>query len=403
MMAWSGAEDYAAEIHEMTPVGEYRLVPDPETFTILPYAPHQGSMMGDMLLPEDGRPWEACPRHFLKRMISRLAEQGLRMEAAVEHEFYLARETDTGYVAADHSMLFSTTGFNAQTNFITTVLEALVSQGITPELYHPEYGPAQQELSVHHTDALRAADNVCLIRETVRGIAATFGLVASFAPKPFLEHAGSGAHIHFSLWQTNGREHVDTNMFYDEKRRGGLSELGTYFLGGVMRHLRGLLALTCASPNSYARLQPHSWSSAYAIYGFDNREGAIRIPSLYLGREAASTNLELKSADHSGNPYLVLGGLLAAGIDGIVNRIEPGPSLDEDPGHFSEEELATRGIHRLPTSLGEALDELERDSVLTEALGSLLAKSYIAVKRNEENNAREKTPEEVALAYFSQY
>ena len=139
-----------------------------------------------------------------------------------------------------------------------------------------------------------------------------------------------------------------------------------------MAHLPGLLALTCASPNSYRRLLPHFWSSAYTAYGFDNREGAIRIPSTFWGREADSTNFELKPADHSGNPYLAMGGLIAAGLDGIRRNLDPGDPVDVDPGNWSDEERARRGIKRLPETLDAALDALEADTVLTEALGPLL-------------------------------
>ena len=241
------------------------------------------------------------------------------------------------------------------------------------------------------------------MRETVRGVARAFDLVASFAPKPFLDQAGSGAHIHLSLWGGENSESTGTNLFYDASERGGLSQLGKYFIGGVLRHIRGLVAITCGSPNSYRRLLPHYWSSAYGAYGFDNREGAIRVPSPFWGREAQSINLELKCADHSGNPYLSMGALMAAGLDGIKNSIDPGEPQEIDPGNYSDEERERRGIRRLPTSLDEALDELERDQVLLDALGPLLASSYIAVKRNESAFFKEKTAEEEARQHFYKY
>jgi glutamine synthetase len=167
--------------------------------------------------------------------------------------------------------------------------------------------------------------------------------------------------------------------------------------------LPGLLALTCASPNSYRRLLPHFWSSAYIAYGFDNREGAIRIPSPFWGSEAESTNLELKPADHSGNPYLALGGVIAAGLDGIRRELEPGEPLDIDPGNLSDEERAQRGIKRLPQTLDAALDALEADLVLTEALGPMLAEAYVAVKRLESQSFADKSPEEEARQHFHKY
>lgn len=406
MQAFTGVESLAP-VEGMGPVGEFRLVPDPNTFAVLPYAPNTGSMMCDMLRL-DGQPWEACPRSFLKRMIAQLAAQDMRAEAAVEHEFYLARRVDGAYVPADRSLCYSSIGLDDQAEVIDSILEALENQGVSIELFHTELGPSQQELSIRHADALRAADNVCLVRETVRGVARRFELFATFAPKPWLDQAGSGAHIHFSLWNTEGNTHTGNahtskNLFYAAGERGNLSATGKYFIGGVLRHIRGLVALTCGSPNSYRRLLPHYWSSAYNAWGFDNREGAVRVPSGVWGHEATSTNLELKCADHSGNPYLAIGGLIAAGLDGIRNQIDPGEPQEIDPGNYSDEERASRGIRRLPTTLDEALDELEKDSVLTEALGPLLTTSYIAVRRSESAFFQEKTPEEETLHHFYKY
>jgi glutamine synthetase len=401
MQAFTGVESLAA-VEGMGPVGEFRLVPDPETFVILPYVPDTASMLCDMLRL-DGRPWEACPRTFLKRMIARLAAEGMDAEAAVEHEFYLAREALGQFLPADRSLCYSSIGLDEQAKVIDAILAALEAEGISVELFHTELGPAQQELSIEHAPVLHAADHVCLVRETVRGVARDFDLYATFAPKPFLDQAGSGAHIHFSLWGTGASGQSRTNLFYDSEARGGFSLTGRYFVGGVLRHIRALVALTCGSPNSYRRLLPHFWSSAYGAYGFDNREGAIRIPSLFSGREATSANIELKCSDHSGNPYLALGALIAAGLDGIKNRIDPGEPQEIDPGNYSDEERAQRGIYRLPTSLPEAIDELERDTVLTEALGPLLAASYIAVKRDEAAFFQDKSPEEEALQHFYKY
>jgi len=401
MQAFTGVESLAS-VEGMGPVGEFRLIPDPQTFVILPYVPNSGSMMCDMIRL-DGQPWEACPRTFLKRMIARLAEHSMRAEAAIEHEFYLARDTGGAYVPADHSLCYSSIGLDDEAEVIDAILAGLELEGITIELFHAELGPAQQELSISHADVLRAADNVCLVRETARGVARTFNLLASFAPKPFLDQAGSGAHIHMSLWGTENSEQRGKNLFYDSNERGSLSQLGKYFIGGVLRHIRGLVAITCGSPNSYRRLLPHFWSSAYEAYGFDNREGAIRIPSVFWGREAEAINLELKCSDHSGNPYLAMGAMIAAGLDGINNKIDPGEPQEIDPGNYSDEERERRGIRRLPTSLDEALDALQNDRVLTEALGPLLATSYIAVKRNEAAFFKEKTAEEEALQHFYKY
>ena len=403
MQAFTGVESLAA-VEGMGPVGEFRLVPDPDTFVVLPdYAPHSATVFCDMIRT-DGEAWEACPRTFLKRQVEKLSGEGMYAEAAIEHEFYLAREDGAGnYVPADRSLCYSSIGLDEQAEVVDAILAALESEGLSIELFHTELGPSQQELSVRHANVLRAADNVCLVRETVRGVARSFGLYATFAPKPWLDQAGSGAHIHFSLWGAESSEKPGRNLFYDGNKRGGLSQTGLYFVGGVLQHIRGLVALSCGSPNSYRRLLPHYWSSAFGAWGFDNREGAVRVPSIFGGRESDSSNIELKCADHSGNPYLALGALIAAGLDGIKNRIEPGEPQEIDPGNYSDEEREQRGIRRLPTTLDEALDELERDQVLVGAMGPLLASSYIAVKRSESAFFKEKSAEEETLNHFYKY
>jgi glutamine synthetase len=176
-----------------------------------------------------------------------------------------------------------------------------------------------------------------------------------------------------------------------------------HFIGGVMAHLPALMALTCGSVNSYRRILPHFWSSAFRAYGFDNREGAIRIPSPFWGREAESTNLELKPVDHSGNPYLAFGGMLAAGLDGVRRRLDPGEPQAGDPGNLSEDDRVRLGIEPLPRSLGVALDALEADEVLTAALGPLLTTAYLAVKREECRHFQDTAPAEETRQHLFKY
>jgi glutamine synthetase len=246
------------------------------------------------------------------------------------------------------------------------------------EQYYPELGHGQHEISIHHAEALRAADNHIKLRETIRGVALEYGLYASLAPKPFPDQAGNGAHIHFSLWGDEGR-----NVFYDRAAPDGLSTTGRQFMAGVLDHLPALVALTCPSFNSYHRLQPQSWSSAYAVWGHDNREAAVRVASPFWSNVEGSTNLELKAADSSCNPYIALGGLLAAGLDGIERGLTPSEPTEADPASFSDAERAALGIRRLPAALDQALDSLEADAVLMSALGDLLGRSYLAVRRSE--------------------
>jgi glutamine synthetase len=360
------------------PVGEIRLVPDPTSFAVLPYAPHAARMLCDMVTLE-GEPWAACPRSFLRRMVDRAAAQGFVFKAAIENEFTLARRENGHYVPLDRSPCFSTIGMDSAAPVMTEVMEALTAQGVFPEQYYAELGPGQQELPVRYADVLRAADNQITVRETARAVAWRHGLYASFAPKPFPDEAGNGAHIHFSLWRAEGEQ----NVFYDPHGRHGISETARAFIGGVLAHLPALVALTAATVNSYRRLQPRFWCSAYTAWGPDNKEAAIRLPSPYRSAQMESTNFELKPSDPSSNPFLALGGLLAAGLDGIANKRDPGEPTLVDPDTLSDAERQRRGIRRLPKSLGEALDELERDELLRGALGETLGKEYLIVKRSE--------------------
>ncbi len=371
--------DQLAPVEGMGPVGEIRLVPDANTFTILPYAPHSAAMTVDMC-QQDGSPWEACPRSFLKRQIAACAETGFTVRAAFECEFSLAtRNADGTYAPLDDSLCFSTVGMTTAAQVMDAIIAALEAEGIGVDQYYPELGHGQQELSIDHAPALAAADRQVFYRDTVRNVAYQHDLYASLAPKPFPEQAGNGAHIHFSLWDKAGKR----NVMYDPNDQYGISEMGYHFMAGVLHHLPALLALTCPTYNSYRRLQPHFWSSAYTAWGPDNREGAIRVPSPFRSDRAGSTNAELKSSDPSSNPYLALGGLLAAGLDGVKRRLTPGEPTLIDPGNYTDEERTQRGIQRFPTTLKEALENFEQDTVLTDALGSLLSRAYLAVKRLE--------------------
>ena len=379
--------DELQPVEGMGPVGEIRIVPDPDSFVNLPFSPGAAAMMSD-LIALDGQPWAACPRSFLKAAIAEAAQEGLAFEAAFEPEFLLARR-ETGsdgdrLVPIDESLCFSTTGFALAHDFAIDFVRAIEAQGMAVELYHPELGHGQQEMSIRHAPALAAADRQVWYRETARGVAWRHGLWASLAPKPLPDQAGNGTHCHFSAWTipADGSQ-AARNAFYDAGDRYGLSQLAYHFIGGVLHHLPALVALTCGSVNSYRRLQPQHWSSAYVCYGNDNREAAIRIPSRMWDDDEGSANLELKSSDTTGNPYLALGGLIHAGLDGIHRKLDPGEPVNIDPANLSDEERKRRGVVRLPTSLGEALDELEHDEVLMEALGPLRRTAYLAVKRSE--------------------
>ena len=367
--------DHLAPYEGMGPVGEIRLVPDPSTFVIAPYAPHAGAVLVDMITL-DGEPYAADGRAFLKRMVVRAAERDLNMLAAFEPEWTLATRVDGIYQPVDESGCFTSAGMNSAAGVIDEIVETLEAQGLQVEQYYPELGWGQQELSIAPAPALSAADRHILYKETVRGVALQHGLFALFAPKPWLDQAGNGCHLHFSGWSGDWK----TNRFYDQGQPYGLSTVARQFMAGVLEHLPGLVALTCASVNSYHRLQPQTWASAYRVWGPDNREGALRVASPTKSLQAQSTNVELKASDSSSNPYVALGGVIAAGLDGIDRGLELPPATTVDPHILSDDERRAIGAERLPQSLHEAIGNLRSDQVLLEALGERLAGSYMAVK-----------------------
>jgi len=265
----------------------------------------------------------------------------------------------------------------ASQDYVDELAAALDAQSIPLEQYYAELGHGQQEISTAHAPALQAADEQLLVRETIRGVATRRELVASVAPKPWPDNAGNGCHIHFSLWDG------DRNRFYDPAGPDGLSPTARAFIAGVLAHIPGLCGLTAPSFNSYHRIVPQYWAGAFVCWGYDNREAPVRVASTFQGDEEASTNAELKATDASCNPYLALGGLIAAGLDGLDRGLEPPPQVDVDPAAIAEEERAARGIVRLPENQREALDALAVDAVLTGALGPELTTAYLAVRRSE--------------------
>ena len=383
MMAMSMLDELQP-VAGMGPVGEVRIVPDPETFVPLPYAPGAGAMLSDLVKP-DGEPWEACPRTFLKQALVELAGEGYAAQAAFEPEFTVGqRESSLAgtsipdrLVPLDDSLCYSSTGFHVAHDFTMELAAAMTAQGLEVEHYYPELGHGQHELVIRHAEALRAADNHVLYRETVRGVAFRRGLWASLAPKPIPDQAGNGTHLHVSL--TDGGR----SAFSDPADRYGLSQVGYHFIGGLLAHLPALVALTCASVNSYRRLAPQMWASAFSCYGMDNREAAIRICSPLRGDPGSSVNLELKPSDSSANPYLALGAVIYAGLDGIRGKTDPGEAVNVDPATLSDAERAAMNAHRLPASLNAALDALEADELLMDLLGPLRSSAYLAVKRSE--------------------
>jgi glutamine synthetase len=384
----------------LSPIGEVWLVPDPDTFTVLPYNPGAAVMLGDFQTAS-GDPWAHDPRACLKRTVEAAAADGYEVQAAFEPEFYLLRARADGEPAApgydpiDRTNFAMTIAHDAAHEILRDLVDALTQMELDVALVYPESGPGQFEVSIRHATALAAADRHILLREGIRGVARRHALSASFAPAPFPDSAGSGCHLHMSLWRDG------QNLFYDERDRLHLSALAYAWIAGVLRHLPGLCALVAPSVNSYARLRPYSWAGAFTCYGPENREAALRI--ITPRRGPASTNIELKTCDGSANPYLALAGVIAAGLDGVRGNLSPGEPLEADPASLPEDARRARGIVPLPGSLDAAVAALEEDGVLQEALGAPLARSFAAVRRGEWEALRTMEPAVVARRHLFIY
>jgi len=363
----------------LAPVGEIRLVPDWESVTSLPYAHGHRRAMGSMMLHE--KPWPLCPRDFLRRMTGEAEKEGLFFEAAFENEFYLLKYDCNGVRPADATVFASTLSMDMNNTVISDIANALIAQGMQVVQYYPESGPGQQEITIYHAPPMQAADNQIAFRETVHALAHVHGLKASFLPKIFPDKAGNGCHLHLSF--TDGKK----SLIKDEQDEMKLSRVAGHFIAGLLEHLPALMAITTPTTNSYRRIKPHSWVGAYRCWGLDNREAAIRI--LTEPGTGAPSHIEFKTLDATSNPYIALGAVIAAGLDGVRRNLELSAPVDCDPSTLSEEERVSRGITGLPGNLGETIELLEKDSLLMEAMGRGLSQAYLAVKKAEYEHTQE--------------
>ena len=378
------------------PVGEVRLMPDWSTLKILPYAGNHAQAISDMIVGATREIWAHCPRGFLRRQIEKLAGRDLRLEAVFENEFYLLRRNETGnLVPADDTVFCATGSMNQHAAFVADLAEALTAQGLDVVNYYPESGPGQQEMNIHHAEALKAADNQIVFRETVRGVSIRHGLVASFLPKIFEDKAGSGCHINFSLWREG------KNVSGDAGQTDGISTEAGAFVAGVLDHLAALTAITIPSINSYRRIRPHFWAGAFRAWGYQNREAAVRVCKNDMETQAA--RFEFKTADATTNPYLALGALIAAGINGMMRGLILPEEVAMDPGLMPEGERKDKGIDLLPQDLGEAIGELRKDEVLLSAMGGDLARSFVAVRQKEWEALKELSLEEEVRLLVERY
>ncbi|MBD2257112.1 type III glutamate--ammonia ligase [Pseudanabaena sp. FACHB-2040] len=353
---------------------EIAVIPDPESLIVLPWQPNVGWVASDVYF--NGAPFPAAPRMILNRVLTQAAELGYSYKAGVEAEFFLLRQTETGYAIADaHDTAtrpcYDQLNLMRQFDLISKLVTYMEELGWEPYQCDHEDANGQFEINWTYDDARVTADRHVFFKYMVKTLAEQQGLTATFMPKPFSHLTGNGAHIHNSLWQG------DNNLFADGADDGGLSAVGYHFLGGVLAHGRGLTALCGPTINSYRRLgaamteSGSTWSPQYISYGGNNRTHMLRIPE--AGR------FECRLVDGAANLYLVLAGLLAAGLEGIATQANPGQRIDEN--------LFVRGsefdLQRLPSNLLEALEALKNDSLLMDVIGELATKTYFEFKYSE--------------------
>ena len=381
------------------PAGEIRLMPAWETLRFLPYAKGHASVMANMYTL-DGKPSELCPRNFLKRMVADAAKCGFQVQAAFENEFSLLKPGNDGekIEPVDSAVYAETFAIDKSYNVIMAICDALTQQGLTVEQYYPESAFGQHEISIRHSDPMTAANQQIIFRETVKAIALKYNIVASFLPKIFPNQAGNGTHLHISLHKNDG-----TNIVPSDTNPGELSPTALQFVAGILHHLPALMAITVASTNSYRRLQPCTWSGNYRCWGYVNRECAVRVPLNVSASTLNPSNFELKASDATSNPYLALGSVIAAGVDGVRRKLPITPPVTVDPGRLSEDELCKMGIEILPNNLKDALDSLSGDEVLLNALQPQLSKALLGIGMFEYETMKDMSLQEEVEMLLQRY
>jgi glutamine synthetase len=372
------------------PIGDQRILPDLDRLVVLVAQPGWAWAPGDRYA-QTGDPYPLDSRLLLTRFVEELAARDIDMSAAIEIEWVVSEEGEE-YVPAASGPAYGLARLTNVSEYSRDLLAALAEQGVAIEQYHPEYAAGQLELSVGPESPVHAADTSVLIRTTIRAVGVEHGLRTSFSPKVDAAGVGNGGHVHLSL-NRGGR-----TLMAGGSGRFGLTDEATAFAGGVLEHLPALLALGAPSVASYLRLVPQHWAGAYACWGLENREAALRMVTGSRGSEDWAANLEVKCFDLHANPYLGFAGLLAAGVAGLDAGTSLPEPIDVDPASLDDETLAARGIARLPGTLREALDAFTADDVLGAAFGEALTGAIASVRASELELFDEATPEEVAKA-----
>ncbi len=360
------------------------LYPDLNTFEIFPWRPQHGKvarMICDVYRP-NGTPFEGDPRYILKKVLKEAADMGYSFNVGPECEFFLFHTDDEGRpttVTHEKAGYFDISPLDLGENARRDIILNLEEMGFEIEASHHEVAPAQHEIDFKYTNALKAADNMMTFKLVVKTIAKRHGLFASFMPKPVYGQCGSGLHINMSLSKDG------VNIFNDHSSPNGVSKEAYQFIAGIMSHMKGMTLIANPIVNSYKRLLPGFEAPVHITWSEGNRSPLIRIPS------ARGTNMriELRSPDPAANPYLLFASCLAAGLDGIKNKMEIPESIDCNIYDLTSKELQEKGIEAIPSNLSKACHYFEEDEFMKNVLGQHVHEKYLAAKREEWNRFRE--------------
>lgn len=374
------------------------LYPDLSTLEIFPWRPQQGKvarLICDVYRP-NGEPFEGDPRYILKRAIKEAADLGYVFEVGPECEFFLFHTDENGMpttLTHEKAGYFDLGPLDLGENARRDMVLTLEDMGFVIEASHHEVAPAQHEIDFRYDEALATADNIMTFKLAVKTIAKRHGLHATFMPKPKFGVNGSGMHINMSL-SKDGK-----NIFNDPNDELGLSREAYYFIGGIIKHMKGMTAITNPLVNSYKRLVPGYEAPVYIAWSATNRSPLIRIPAA----RGEGTRIELRCPDPSANPYLALAVCLRAGLDGIVNKIEPPASVNCNIFELSAGKKKELGIEAIPGTLIEAVYELEKDEFVQEVLGKHVSSKYIEAKKAEWANYRSQVTDWEINQYLNQF
>jgi glutamine synthetase len=355
--------------------------PDPSTFQILPWRGEidpTARMFCDILTP-DGQPAAADPRNVLRRALAKANDLGFSFYIHPEIEFYLLKSSQVGPegpIPVDKAGYFDNVPGGTAHDFRRRAVSMLEQLGISVEFSHHEGGPGQNEIDLRYADALTMADNIMTFRTVIKEVAIEQGVYATFMPKPFTEHPGSGMHTHMSLFEG------DTNAFYDASGQYHLSKVGRQFIAGLLRHAPEITAVTNQYVNSYKRLWGGGEAPSFVCWGHNNRSALIRVP-LYKPDKGQSSRIEYRAIDSAANPYLAYALLLAAGLKGIENEYELPAETEDNVWDLTDSERRAMGIQPLPQSLDHAIRKLEESELAAETLGEQVFSYVLANKQAE--------------------